>query len=246
MPDGNRPRPSRCSWPRDFPEIVVHCAVRRRDAHPCYITAKSGDPGAALELVSDIFDPDKIDEIRRSLNKLHPLLVPVRAIENSGRNYIPDAYAERLAHDLGLTVDTRIVQVNVVGHTRASGFARIARPAAFVGEVDTGRQYVVIDDHVGLGGTIANIRGHIERHGGVVLLATTLTASAGSQHIALKPAMLGKLRDKHGKALEAWWRKTFGHGLECLTNPEAGYLFRTPDVERIRDRLAAEERRSFP
>jgi hypothetical protein len=121
-----------------------------------------------------------------------------------------------------------------------------ARPAAFVGEVDTGRQYVVIDDHVGLGGTIANIRGHIERHGGVVLLATTSTASAGSQHIALKPAMLGKLRDKHGKALEAWWRKTFGHGLECLTNPEAGYLFRTPDVERIRDRLAAEERRSFP
>jgi hypothetical protein len=46
------------------------------------------------------------------------------------------------------------------------------------------------------------------------------------------------LRETHGSALETFWRDTFGHGLDCLTDVEAAYLARQRSVDAIRDRMA--------
>ena len=45
------------------------------------------------------------------------------------------------------------------------GYARLARQAAFTDAVAMGRQYVMIDDFIGQGGTLANLRGWVEQQG---------------------------------------------------------------------------------
>lgn len=133
------------------------------------------------------------------------------------------------------------MQVNVVRHTGANGFARLARQALFEGSVTPGADYFLVDDFVGQGGTLANLRGFIEFHGGNVVGATSLTGRSDSAKIALEEQQLAELRSRHGKALEDWWKNRFGHGFNCLTQSEARYLARIENADKIRDRIVAEE-----
>jgi len=111
-------------------------------------------------------------------------------------------------------------------------------PATFAGTVTPGADYLLVDDHVGFGGTLANLRGHIEVNGGHVLAMTALTETGGGREIAVRPETLSVLYSKHGNDLDQFWRAVFGHGLDCLTNIEAGYLCRVESVDAVRNRLA--------
>jgi hypothetical protein len=143
------------------------------------------------------------------------------------------------AEHLGWQADSRIVQTNIVGHTGADGFSRPARQAEFDGPVISGRYYILVDDFVGQGGTLANLRSHIIRCGGHVPGATVLTGKPYSARPALTGETLNDLRSKHGKKIENRWFQRFGFGFECLTESEARYLLRTPDTDRIRNKIAA-------
>lgn len=50
------------------------------------------------------------------------VLVPVHAVEEQGVNAIPVVLAEALGQRLGWAVWPRVMQVNAVGHTGASGW----------------------------------------------------------------------------------------------------------------------------
>ncbi len=177
----------------------------------------------------------------RTLAGRDAVLVPVHAFESTGVNAIPLVLAEELGRRLQLAVAKSIVQINLVGHTGASGFARLARQAVFDGEVEERRNHVLVDDFVGQGGTLANLRGHVLRQGAVVVGATVLTGKLHSTQLVLSASTLDELRRKHGPELERWWRDRFGHGFDGLTESEGGTLVRTPDADRIRDRIAAEQ-----
>lgn len=137
-----------------------------------------------------------------------------------------------------MEVEAGIVQANIVNHTGATGWARIARPPRFSGEVVAGRNYVLVDDFIGQGGTLANLRGHIIGGGGNVMGAITLTGKEYSAKLASQAATLEELRRKHGKEIENWWRDNFGHSFEGLTESEARYLIRAEDAHTIRTKLA--------
>jgi hypothetical protein len=169
------------------------------------------------------------------------ILVSAHAVEKDGVNAIPEAFADELGLRLGLATDDSIVQINVVGHTGANGFARLARQAIFDGTVVKGADYILVDDFIGQGGTLANMKGFIENAGGNVIGATVLTGKAYSAILTPSVEQLAELRDKHGKEFEHWWQDKFGHDFDCLTQSEARYLARTQDVNTIRDRLATEE-----
>jgi hypothetical protein len=93
-----------------------------------------------------------------------------------------------------------------------------------------------VDDFIGQGGTLANLRGHILRQGGHVLGATALTGKDYSARLASTDEQIVELRSKHGH-LENWWRHRFGFGFECLTASETRYLCRTSSSERIVEQL---------
>lgn len=229
----------RLPWPTDFPNVITHTTVKVRDAMPEYAAAKSGDADAALTLAIHLLSEDAVSQIAELVSGFDAILVPVVADETLGFNAIPDAMAQVLGRELNLTVASGgIVQTNKVGHTRAPSFQRMVTPAEFEGPVDPGRAYVLVDDHVGLGGTLANLRGYIEARGGKVIGMTTLTESRNARTIRLQDATRAMLWEKHGEALDQLWQVQFGHGIDCLTDIEAQNLCRQPSVAAIEDFLA--------
>lgn len=229
----------RFPWPPDFPDAVLHTDVRTRDAHPGYTAAKAGDADSALQLSIDLVSIVAVDRLRALLAGRGALLLPVVAEETFGFNAIPDALAQLLSRELQLpAIAGEIVQTNKVGHTRAKTFQRLVTPPEFAGHVEPGEDYILVDDHVGVGGTLANLRGHVEQGGGRVIGMTTLTESREGRRISLRPATRDMLWEKHGQPLDKFWQDQFDYGIDCLTQVEAENLCRQPSVAAIEDFLA--------
>jgi hypothetical protein len=230
---------SRTPWPPDFPDVVVHMALKARNQHPAYPAAKSGDAAAAYAFVTDVVNEESFKRVAALIGERKPLLAPVAAVEAEGFSAIPDAMAQLFAQQLRLPMaDYDLRQSNYVGHTGANGWLRLATPATFTGSVEPGKDYLLIHDHVGLGSTLANLRGYIETQGGRVLGMTTLTETGGGHKIAPRPEMLSVLERKHGQELDQFWTGVFGYSTACLTNIEAGYLSRVESIAAIQTRLA--------
>lgn len=233
--------PARSTW-RKFPDVAIHATESAVKKHPDYAAAKAGDIAAAKHVVMATFDPAIIEAIHQQVGTRMPIVVGIQALEVQGENAIPSALAGVIARRIGLPLDDDIVQINCVGHTGSDGFHRLATPALFQGAAQSGKAYLLVDDFVGQGGTLANLRGHIECQGGEVLMATTLTGKPYSAKLALSDETLQQLRNKHGHDLEIWWQARYGYGFERLTESEARYLERSPDADTIRNRIVAAEK----
>ncbi|GLR26285.1 hypothetical protein GCM10007875_13740 [Limnobacter litoralis] len=232
--------PPRYPW-SNFPPVSIHSPESAVKKHPLYNASKSGDPEAAFRLVSELVSPSVTKSLIDRYATELPILVSAHALESSGVNAIPAALAELLEEKTGFESDTDVVQTNVVSHTGASGIHRIAHQAMFTGTIIRNRNYLLVDDFVGQGGTLANLRGYILDKGGRVVAATVLTGKPYSATICLESQTLQRLRDKHGKNLESWWPDKFGHSLDCLTESEARYLEKIESFESIRYRIAQAE-----
>jgi hypothetical protein len=225
-----------------FPDVVIAAGETQVKQHPEYAHAKAGDVNqaapAAKRLSAAMLGENFLDAVH-ALQPEGACLVPIHALEGKGFNRIPAAFAELLAEQFHLDVETRIIQANVVNHTGASGWQRMAYPAIFDGELATGKRYLLVDDFVGQGGTLANLRGFILHHGGRVVGAITLTGRGDSAKLALSTATLESLRNKYGQQAEKWWKDTFGYDFSCLTESEGKYLLRVEDADTIRARISA-------
>ena len=233
--------PPRTVW-RGLADAVLLAAEPETRRHPEYPGAKAGDAVAAANLVDALVGDTEIAAVRALIARVSesgvPVLVSAHAYERENVNAIPVALAELLGERLGLASEDAIVQTNVVSHTGADGYGRLARQARFEGKVVKGCEYVMVDDFIGQGGTVANLRGWIEKRGGRVVGAVALTGKPYSAKLNPTREQLHELRERHGPDFEKWWREHFGHAFDCLTQSEARYLARSPDVDTIRSRLA--------
>ncbi len=234
-------QPPRVPW-RDFPDAVLLAPERETKAHSEYAAAKSGSAAAAARLVDALVDEAGLAKVRLLFDGREggqPLLVSAHAYEREGFNAIPAALAQLISERFAIPFDTDIVQTNIVGHTGADGYGRLGRQAAFDGKVLSGRECLLVDDFIGQGRTLANLRGWVESKGGTVIGAIGLTGKPYSAKLNPTQEQIHELREKHGPELENRWSEQFGHAFDCLTQSEARYLTRSPDVDTIRDRLAA-------
>ena len=239
MPNNKLPQKSaRIPW-GVFPPVWIHASETAVKQHPAYDAAKVGDPDAAYKLVIETRSLDIIKQLTAAFAGMNPILVSAHAVEQAGVNAIPEALADIISKQTGWRADASIVQTNIVAHTGADGFSRLARQAEFGGDVASVQNYVLVDDFVGQGGTLANLRSHIIRGGGIVVGATVLTGKAHSALLALAKSTLEALRKKHEKELENWWHQRFGFDFDCLTESEARYLLNTPSADRVRNQIAA-------
>lgn len=222
-----------------FPDVCICAAESSVKQHALYAAAKEGDARRAEGLVEDILA--EFDAARAvSLCSAAPdtYLLPVHALETEGMNVIPRVMARMLGARLDLPVYTGVVQVNRVSHTGSSGYHRLAFPAVFEGMVASAT-YILVDDFVGQGGTLANLRGYVEHYGGRVRGAISLTGKAYSAKLKVEASTLDELRTKHGERLEEWWATAFGYRFERLTESEARYLIRSDNADRITEELVA-------
>ena len=236
----------RSDWSVPFPDVVIcqtNESLVRKHSH--YAPAKAGDAKAAEILVREFVTEDFYSRVRAVYESdCFPILLAVHAEEETGRNQIAIALSAFLIEKLdltdeGRTIRNRIVQENIVNHTLADGFSRLSRQALFVGEVEASRPYFLVDDFIGQGGTLANLRGHVIEGGGKVVGAAVLTGKPYSAKISLDALRLQELRIKYGRDLEQWWQKRFGFGFECLTESEARYLIKTSDADKIRNSITS-------
>ena len=236
-------QPPRVAW-RTFPDVVLLASESEVKQHPDYPDAKSShDVVAAANLVNSLVDESGIAGVQSLIAEVsesgEPMLVSAHAWESQGLNAIPAALTRLLSERLRISREITVVQTNVVSHTGADGYGRLARQACFDGPIEAGREYVMVDDFIGQGGTLANLRGWIEKQGGKVVGAVALTGKPYSAKLNPSKEQLHELRKKHGPNFEKWWKAHFGHTFNCLTHSEARYLARSPDVDTIRNRLAA-------
>ena len=236
-------QPPRVGWPQDFPDAVLLAPESKTRRHPEYAAAKSGGAVAAVKLVHALVGEASIDAIRRLIDRAgngELVLVSAHAYEREGVNAIPAALSKLLSERLGMPFDTKCrADQHRRSHRRRRLYGRLARQAAFDGVVERGRQYVMVDDFIGQGGTLANLRGWVEKKGGTVVGAVGLTGKPYSAKLKVTKEQLHELGQRHGRNFEKWWREHFGHPFDCLTQSEARYLARSPDVDTIRNRLAA-------
>ena len=231
-------------WEKDFPKVTPHTNLETLRKHADYKNAKAGDRPSAAKVVADIVKTDRIIQ----LAKAHPnaIILPVRAEEASGRNALPIMYAEYIGIIAGLEVDEDIIQSVRAHHTDKDAWYRITHPAEFDGQVKAGREYIIVDDVITMGGTINALRNYIIRNGGKVVDVTTLSYSKGSTILSISPKTLAQLRAKFGNDLDKLlYEAGIATSADAITESEGQYLKKlSPDTLRDRCIETGLERRT--
>lgn len=228
---------TRTPW-NDFPPIRVlyPSGTLKKADEDLYLMAKGGDVEAAFKLLfQKVLREQDIYQIGSDFFEYNPILVPVLAEEHLGKNRIPAVFAEILSGYLGFEVSNDIVQTVKANHTNANAYERIVRQPMFDGYVEPNRNYVILDDTVSMGGTLAALRGYIESKGGKVILGIALTGYPNLNIVPLEKT-LNYVKTKHPQLVE-WWPNEFGFPLDQLTQGELGHFKKPDSFDIIRDRL---------
>jgi hypothetical protein len=193
---------------------------------------------AALEIVQDVVRGPSLDsliEIAVRDDIQTPLIVhPHPAFENGYQdgdpasgvtNALPFAFSEYLAELLGGQVDENIEQIARIGRTKMDRWQRFLYQPVFTGDVIAGAHYIIADDVVTLGATLAALRSHIVRHGGIVSAVTALAHKHGvNQQFPILENTVNEIRGFFGHGIFERWKEALGHDVQSLTEPEGLFL----------------------
>ena len=101
-----------------FPDVIIQTNMTTLQGHPAYRAAKEGDMVAAFHVVESVRKPAKVpweaDEI-----------VAVAQFDRDKKNALPIAYAILLGREMGIRVNSTVVQENIVSHTGADAPTRV-------------------------------------------------------------------------------------------------------------------------
>ncbi|MDR3279258.1 MAG: phosphoribosyltransferase [Synergistaceae bacterium] len=240
-------------WPNDFPKVTTVTDYKKMKQHSDYDAAKTGDNEAAIRLIHSLVSVEK-NSIFSALAKKYPnaLLVGIHAEEDAGKNKIPQVLAEYIGKITGLEVDEKILQSNIVSHTGAGQNVRLFIRPEFDGNVQSGRDYIVVDDMVTMGSTLGELRYYIESHSGNVVDVVTLsTQHENNKTIALAEETKLVLADIFGvksinnqrdmSALNNFLKESdmYGGNYENLTESEARALIHIKTLDEARNRRSA-------
>ena len=233
--------PERAKWEADFPLAVANDLKGNLIDLPNYQEAKAGNVIAALQLVQSVLQEETITKIRQNFKfQKDTLIVPVNALEEAGKNPIPTVFAYELANRLNLEPYLEIVQAIKVARTRKSADYRLVFSPAFSGEVLANRTYLIVDDVLIQGGTVASLRGYINNRGGKVIGVAVLSAKEHSLRLAPSKEILENIRHKFGEELNQFWKEEFNYEISELTHSEATVLSKGDDFISLRNRIAQE------
>lgn len=205
--------------------------------HNCYQSAKAGDEQAAFILLKELALPFLIG-IKGKLPRDAIFVAPF-ARESGGDNAIPQVLATFCQSIFGGELDNGIVQVTRVFHTGADPMERLTMRPEFEGKVMSQRPYVLVDDVTNMGGTLAELANHIQRHSGIVAAIIVLVNAGRLKHLSPDKTIIGKLERRYPNEII----NLFHICPHALTANEAQYLigFKTADEIRNRRIKATEE-----
>lgn len=210
-----------------------------------YRVAKWGDDilasaQAAERVVAGCIDVQKMKAVAESLRarnlKILNIVVPYRKPEEAefrgnaiGITFakITQRYLKNHLPGVDVRFATNIVQTERVRRTDLTREGRFVHQARFAGKVMAGEDYLIVDDVFTSGGTFAQLRAHIIRGKGTFVGGMALAYAGGSKAGLDLPAsirQLNQLMTLFGDGIGPFWKREFGHDLECLTYGEAKRL----------------------
>ena len=196
-----------------------------------YHKAKAGVKEAAVGLISDL----AIDFIVRIKDKFprNAIFVAPHAREATGDNAIPQVFAAMCAMVAQGEVDTDIVQATRVFHTGADPMERMRLRPEFDGSVTKGANYVLVDDVMNMGGTLAELSSYILEAGGIVLSVIVLVNAGRVKHLQPNRKTILELEKRYGNE----FTRILGIVPSALTANESNYLIGFRTADEIRNRL---------
>ncbi len=244
LPDHSSPRsPWQGASPWEtFPPVLRNANIGMLKREPEYLAAKAGNSGAALDMADRLVTADFVESVRAMGGGYpRPILLPVLAEESAGPNKIPEAFAVTHAHRLRWTIEKKnVVQITRAYRTDSGADHRLVTHPEFAGKVDPEAGYILIDDTLTMGGTLADLRGFVLHAGGQVLGAAVAVAHEGALNLPIRHQIIDNVHRKHGvQKTEDFAHEQWGYGIECLTQGEAGHLYKAVSLDTLRDRFAA-------
>lgn len=228
------------AWPEGFQNAFTHSNAATVMNHVDFNAAKAGDIEAARRVVNDLANAETIK--RLAAQYPDSIVVPVREIESTGRNKIPSALAEKIAVEGGLKLDVRIVEAGGAGHKGLKAVQQMLTRKIFAGDVIKGGKYILVDDILTQGGTIHELRHHIENQGGEVVGVTGLGYAAGGTVIAIKPATITLIKERFGEQeiTKLLKKSNIAGRIEALTEGEGRSLLKFNTFDALQNRIAQE------
>lgn len=239
---------TRVAWDKEFPDAFVNAPwhsfnrkVPTLSSHPLYGAAKGErNVEAALAIIDDLADKrciyglvDLADDSR-----VTPTLIAPACHPGDSNNALAISYAQWLSHELDWPVETRAFQEKTVSRDREKAWVRIANRCDFYGEIDKQAAYVIVDDVITTGGTLADLRSFILRKGGRVIGMSAIAARDGTwQRIRLGDDTRAKLERHYGRDLSEFCREYLGFPHECLTDGEASHFLGCSGYVELRKKI---------
>ena len=206
--------------------------------HPDYQQAKAGNYQSALNLVSDL----AWNELEKSSSRFgsHSVFIAPFASETSGDNAIAQVLAEVFAFLSGASADKDLVQVTKVYHTGADPMQRLIHRPEFEGPVEVGAEYVLIDDVLNFGTTLAELAHYIQLNGGLVSNIAVMVNAGRNKSLSPDRKTLRILKERFANEII----EIFGINIDALTANEAQYLVGFRSSDEIRNRCLKAKKES--
>lgn len=244
---GNMANHLQCTpWPENFPRVVPMSSGVALQNHPLHAAAKAGDMDAAAQLVLDLAKPDKIKLLAAQFP--NAVVVPVHAQEAHGINHIPRKFADFISHIAGLEADTEIIQSSTAFRTGKGGWYRLAFRPSFEGEVQPGREHILVDDCITGGGSLSELRQHVIRGGGKVVAMSTIGYAQFSTNIALTENTRDNLAMRYNSMILYDWLKQnniYAGEAGALTESEARLIYNAESLIVATERLTEAKQQAF-
>lgn len=209
-------------------------SLHKMKSNPHYLKAKQGDLAEAKQLVGELMIGKKFP-----LN--NEILVPVIAQEAAGRNKIPLALAMLLSQEHGNDIEIDIVQAVRANHTGSDAVNRL-KNVTFVRQGKqplSGDNYVIVDDHVTMGGTVSSLAKYIRENGGKVEKVFSLTNNTrlikledGGQDISPTLTEIQEVKRRFG----TWLEEYSGMKYEEMSKPTIQYLLKFRTLDNLQKR----------
>jgi hypothetical protein len=199
--------------------------------HPAYFNAKGGDSLSAMHLIGDL--ALKTIYSHRERFGQNCIFVAPHAQEALGDNAIPQVMAMVCALVCGAKADKDIVQSTRVYHTGADPMERLVLRPEFLGRVEPRAKYVLVDDVITLGGTLAELASYVQSNGGVVQDVFVLANAGRKKTLHPESKTIRLIRSRFENEIF----EIFGIPIHALTANEANYLVGFRSTDEIRNRV---------
>jgi len=215
------------AWEENFPKGYGHTSIAYLRRCPSFICAKNGNMNAAIHIVEKCIKVNRINDLEEKYP--NSVLLPVI----NGRNVIPLALTQKI----NLPIWKNVFLVNTAPRKSLLAIQRLLHKPVFIGYIQKGLDYIIVDDIVTQGGTISALREFVIARGGRVVAVVALAFSIGSHYIAPTSEILIRLFLKFGNVLYKLESEGFISSFAELTYSQIRYLIKFSSVQNIYNKI---------